>query len=49
MTEKLKPIILTGFQIKQLQKLLGGMAKISLEADKLTIQLDKIILKFEAK
>ena len=39
--------VLTGLQIKQLQKLLGGMANINLSADKITIQLDKIVLKLE--
>lgn len=52
MTDKIKPTkfketVLTELQIKQLQNLLGGMAKITLSADRIILELDKIVLKLK--
>lgn len=49
MIKPIKPTVFkpTKAQLKQLQNLLGGMAKITLSADRIILELDKIVLKLK--
>ena len=44
---QLKETILTWPQVKQLERIIGNVAKITLKADKIILELDKIVLKLE--